>query len=168
MFSVPQMSRAWRATVRTGLRRQPLSDLHDFLDVHRNMTPYLEALRSEVPLRSVSRPSPPEIMLLEKRGGIPRRLVLPSAGRRYSSSGLWSMFLRGRSELISPIRTSYYSQSHAPPDTDPEEVDGTSSRILGGFCGRDSRNGSGSLRDPTTTSSSLILPTTLTPSLLPP
>ena len=60
------MSRAWRTTVRTGLRRQHLSDLHDFLDVHRNLKPYLKSLRSEV-LSGQYRPAPPEIALLEKR-----------------------------------------------------------------------------------------------------
>ena len=115
------MSRAWRATVRTGLRRQPLSDLHDFLDVHRNLTPYLEALRSEV-LSGQYRPSPPEITLLEKRGGIPRRLVLPSAADAILLQTLVNV-LEKEIKADQPHPNAYYSQSHAPPTT--EEVDGT-------------------------------------------
>ena len=115
------MIRAWKNTVRTGLRRQPLSDLHDFLDVHRNLRPYLQALRSEV-LSGNYRPSPPEITLLEKRDGIPRRLVLPSAG----DALLLQTIVNALEKSIAAGQVhpnAYYSQSHAPPT--PEDVDGT-------------------------------------------
>ena len=121
MFSVPQLGRAWKHSVRTGLRRQPLSDLHDFLDVHRNLKPFLQALRSEV-LSGQYRPSPPEITLLEKRDGIPRRLVLPAA----ADAILLQTIVNALEKVIAAGEVhphAYYSQSHAPPT--PEDVDGT-------------------------------------------
>src|SRR6266403_2229318 len=76
VFSVPRMRAASLKTVRTGLRRQSLTDLHDFLDVHRNLDSYLLTVRTEV-LTGQYRPLPPEVILVEKRDGIPRRMCLP-------------------------------------------------------------------------------------------
>ena len=121
VFSVARMRRAWRRAVRTGLRRQPLADLHDFLDVHRNLKPYLRALRTEV-LSGQYRPLPPEITLLEKRDGIPRRLCLPAP----ADAILLQTLVNGLEPVIStrqPHPNAYYSQSHAPPTV--EDVDGT-------------------------------------------
>ena len=121
VFSVPQMARAWKKTVRTGLRRQPLADLHDFLDVHRSLRPYLRALRSEV-LSGQYRPLPPETTLLEKRDGIPRRLVLPAAADAILLQTIVSALEKEiAAGQVHP--NAYYSQSHAPPS--PEDIDGT-------------------------------------------
>ena len=121
VFSVPQMARAWKKTVRTGLRRQPLADLHDFLDVHRSLKPYLRALRSEV-LSGQYRPLPPEITLLEKRDCIPRRLVLPAAADAILLQTIVSA-LEKEMAAGQAHPNAYYSQSHAPPS--PEDIDGT-------------------------------------------
>ena len=36
-LGVPRMVSVWKSVVRSGLRRQPLADMHDFLDIHRNV-----------------------------------------------------------------------------------------------------------------------------------
>jgi len=115
------MHRVWRDTVRTGLRRQTLADLHDFLDVHRNLRPYLQALRSEV-LAGQYRPLPPEITLLEKRDGIPRRLCLPAPGDAILLQTLVDV-LEQAIAAGQPHPNAYYSQSHAPLSAG--DVDGT-------------------------------------------
>ena len=121
VFSVPNMRRAWTKAVRTGLRRQPLADLHDFLDVHRNLTPYLQALRSEV-LGGQYRPLPPEITLLEKQDGIPRRLCLPGPADAILLQTLVDV-LQPAIAAQQPHSNAYYSRSHAPQS--PKDVDGT-------------------------------------------
>ena len=112
IFSVPRMQRVWRDVIRLGLRKQPLSDLHDFLDVHRSLIPYLQTLRSEV-LSGQYRPMPPEITLLEKQDGIPRRLCLPAP----ADAILLQTLVQVLEEAITsaqPHPNAYYSQSHAP------------------------------------------------------
>lgn len=121
VFTVPGMRRVWTKTVRTALRRQPLADLHDFLDVHRNLTPYLQALRSEV-LSGQYRPLPPEITLLEKHDGIPRRLCLPAPADAILLQTLVDI-LQSAIAAKQPHPNAYYSQSHSPQS--PEDVDGT-------------------------------------------
>lgn len=36
-FTIQKIVKVWRDTVHPGLRKQPLKDLHDFLDIHRNI-----------------------------------------------------------------------------------------------------------------------------------
>ena len=121
VFTVPRMSRVWRSSVRNGLRRQPLADLHDFLDVHRNLTLYLRALRSEVLLGRYS-PHSPELTLLEKRDGIPRRLALPAPADAILLQTIVQV-LETNISSGQPHPNAFYAQSHSPPG--PEDVDGT-------------------------------------------
>lgn len=121
VFSVPLMTRAWKEHVRPGLRRQPLADLHDFLDVHRNLAPYLRALRSEV-LAGQYRPQQPEVTLLEKGNGIPRRLSLPAPADAILLQTIVTR-LEAAVSRSQPHPNAYYARSHAPPG--PEAVDGT-------------------------------------------
>jgi Reverse transcriptase (RNA-dependent DNA polymerase) len=121
VFTVPRMQRVWKDAVRTGLRRQPLADLHDFLDVHRNLTPYLRTLRSEV-LAGRYRPQPPEVTLLEKRDGIPRRLTLPAPADAILLQTVVTL-LEASIAAGQPHPNAFYAKSHTPPG--PEDVDGT-------------------------------------------
>ena len=121
VFSIPRMRSAWQDTVRTGLRRQPLADLHDFLDVHRNLEPYLRTLRTEV-LTGNYRPLPPEIILIEKRDGIPRRLCLPAPADAILLQTVADA-LEPAIRAQQPHANAYYSRSHAPPSA--KDVDGT-------------------------------------------
>jgi len=121
VFSIPRMRAAWKNTVRPGLRHQPLTDLHDFLDVHRNLDSYLLTIRTEV-LAGQYRPLPPEIILIEKRDGIPRRMCLPGPAD--------AILLQTIVDVLEPViktqqphPNAYYSRSHAPQSVG--DVDGT-------------------------------------------
>ncbi|MFN7961450.1 MAG: hypothetical protein U0002_09280 [Thermoanaerobaculia bacterium] len=119
VFHVNQMRRAWKTQVRDGLRRQPLPDLHDFLDVHRNLEPYLEALRDEV-LSGQYRPQPAELALLEKRNGVPRRLSIPAPA---DAILLQTVVTALEKAILSsqPHSNAFYSRTH--PVRGPQHVD---------------------------------------------
>ncbi len=121
VFSVPAMHRAWRNAVRTGLRRQALTDIHDFLDVHLNILHYLQALRAEV-LSGQYRPSPPEITLEEKRIGIPRRICIPSPSDAILLQTLVDTLERAIASR-QPHPNAYYSRAHDAPTE--RGIDGT-------------------------------------------
>ena len=74
-FQTNKIVKVWKDTVRNGLRKQPLKDMHDFLDIHRNIQPFADRLRKNV-LDGNYKPLSPEFVHLEKRDGIPRRLEL--------------------------------------------------------------------------------------------
>lgn len=121
VLSVAAMERAWRNTVRNGLRRQPLKDIHDHLDVHRNLAQFVAAVRADV-LSGTYRPQPPEISLLEKRDGIPRRLLIPSPADalvlQAIVDALELALIRGQ-----PHPNAFYARTHTPPSV--EDVDDT-------------------------------------------
>jgi hypothetical protein len=120
VFAIPKMRAAWK-TVRTGLRHQPLPDLHDFLDVHQNLDPYLLTLRAEV-LTGNYRPIPPEIILVEKRDGLPRRLCLPGPGDAILLQTAVDV-LETAVRSQQPHSNAYYSRTHVPNFA--QDVDGT-------------------------------------------
>jgi hypothetical protein len=120
-FTVGRMRRVWKNTVRTGLRGQAVEDLHDYLDVHRNLDPFLERLRALV-TSGRYRPSPAEVVTLEKGDGISRRLLLPWPGD--------AILLQTLVEVIEPViraqqptANAFYSRSHTGPNVD--RVDGS-------------------------------------------
>lgn len=118
-LSEARMTDAWRKTVRTGLRNQPLKDLHDFFDVHRNISSTVKRLRADV-LGGAYRPSPPQFASLDKRDGIFRRIPIPEPQD--------ALLLQTIVEAIEPTLKShqpssqaYYSRSHT--HTSLEDVD---------------------------------------------
>jgi hypothetical protein len=120
-FAVPVMEQVWKRTVRAGLRHQTLNDLHDYLDVHRNLRNYLLALRSDVTAGSY-RPDPPQVVLHEKRDGISRRLMLPSPGDAILLQTIVET-LEPAIKENQPTANSYYSRSHDHPRI--ESIDGS-------------------------------------------
>src|SRR5262249_18327595 len=111
----------WKKTIRTGLRQQAISDLHDFLDVHRHLKSYLKTLRRDV-ISGNYRPNPPEVILLEKRDGISRRLMLPSPGDALLLQTIVET-LEPEIKKKQPHPSAFYSRSHDHPRI--ENVDGT-------------------------------------------
>ncbi len=122
-FSAPRMQRVWTQTVRTGLRRQAIHDLHDFLDVHRNLRSYIERLRTDI-VGGRYRPRAPEVIRLEKRDGICRRILLPSPGDALILQTLVEVF-QPLIKAKQPTENAYYSRSHdGPTITDVDETFG--------------------------------------------
>jgi len=113
VVSISPLRRAWRRTVRNGLRRQALRDLHDYLDVHRNLEPLLERLRTEV-LGGYYRTSEPEIITIEKKLGVSRRMLIPPPSEAILLQTLVDA-IETAVEAAQPCDSAYYSRSHEFP-----------------------------------------------------
>ena len=111
LFKVPSMRRVWKDVVRDGLRRQSIMDLHDCLDVHRKLDPILQVTRQEI-IAGKYRPKEPEVITLEKKLGISRRLLIPTP---LDALILQSLVESLQPQLISgqPTTCAYYARSHA-------------------------------------------------------
>lgn len=120
-FKSTKIVKAWKATVRNGLRKQHLHDLHDFLDIHRNIQPFADRLRQDI-LNGHYKPSAPEFVLLEKRDGIPRRLAVPDPADAIALQCIVEV-LEVELKKAQPSTNAYYSRTHMPGDID--QVDGT-------------------------------------------
>src|SRR5215831_10359437 len=79
LFSEQRLIATWKKTVRDGLRNQAILDLHDYLDVHRNIEGVVRRLRDEV-RAGTYRTSEVDVVAFEKKYGVTRRLVIPSPG----------------------------------------------------------------------------------------
>lgn len=120
-FQVHKIVKVWKETVRHGLRKQPLEDLHDFLDIHRNIKPFANRLRKDV-LDGHYKPSSPEFVHLEKRDGIPRRLAIPEPGDALALQCIVEV-LESELKTAQPSKNAYYSRTHTPGDV--KQVDST-------------------------------------------
>lgn len=120
VFRVPLMYRVWRTRVRNDMRRQPILDLHDYLDIHRNIRPLLRRLRRSI-LEGVFRPSEPEIVTLEKRFGVSRRIVVPDPLDAIVLQTITTV-LEPRLKKAAPTKKAFYSQSNLPKQ--PEDFEG--------------------------------------------
>ncbi len=120
-FQTRKIINVWKHTVRNGLRRQPLEDLHDFLDIHRNIESFANRLRKDI-LDGHYKPSSPEFVHLEKRDGIPRRLAIPEPADALALQCIVEV-LESELKKAQPSQNAYYSRTHTPAGI--EEVDGT-------------------------------------------
>jgi hypothetical protein len=102
---------AWR-TVRRGMRRQVITDLHDHLDIHRSRHEYVARLRNDV-LAGAYRPRESTVVRLEKGLGISRKIVLPAPSDAILLQAI-SDGLEAPVRRASPTTCAYYSQSHPP------------------------------------------------------
>jgi hypothetical protein len=76
-LSASRMKAVWEKTVRLGLRRQDVLDLHDYQDFHRSRQSVLQVLHAEV-CSGAYRPKPSQVIRVEKTAGISRRVHLPT------------------------------------------------------------------------------------------
>jgi hypothetical protein len=120
-FQTQKIVKVWKDTVRHGLRKQPLEDLHDFLDIHRNIQSFANRLRKDV-LDGHYKPSSPEFVHLEKRDGIPRRLAIPEPADALALQCIVEV-LESELKKAQSSQNTYYSRTHTPGDV--EQVDGT-------------------------------------------
>ncbi|MGB3207143.1 MAG: hypothetical protein WBB28_19320 [Crinalium sp.] len=111
-FQTPKVVKAWKETVRQGLRKQPLEDLHDFLDIHRNIEPFATRLRKDI-LDGYYKPSSPEFVHLEKRDGIPRRIAIPEPADALALQCIVEV-LESEFQKAQPTQNAYYSRTHTP------------------------------------------------------
>lgn len=112
--TLARMRKAWTKTVRQGMRRQVLPDLHDYLDVHRNLSSILARCRRDV-LAGSYRPHQTEVVTLEKKLGMVRRLVIPSPIDALILQTLVD-FVEPYARKRQPSKNAYYSRSHDGPN----------------------------------------------------
>ena len=112
VLSRADLVRSWK-TIRSGLRKQAIVDLHDFLDIHRSIAELTERLEGDIAGGSF-RPRESEVVRLEKQLGIPRRLVIPSA---VDALVLQAIIDSIEASLLNraPTQRAYYGRSHTPP-----------------------------------------------------
>jgi hypothetical protein len=122
VFEVDAMRAVWKNTVRNGLRRQDVLDLHDYHDFHRSLDTILEALRTEVCTASY-RPKRSQQVRIEKAAGICRRIHIPAP----EDAVLFQTMVDSIAvELLQkqPAHNAFYSRSH-PRYRNPNDVDHT-------------------------------------------
>jgi Reverse transcriptase (RNA-dependent DNA polymerase) len=120
-FETQKIVKVWKETVRNGLRKQSLEDLHDFLDTHRNIESIAISLRQDI-LDGNYKPSFPEFIHLEKRDGIPRRLAIPEPADALALQCIVEV-LENELKQAQPSKNAYYSRTHVPGGV--EKVDET-------------------------------------------
>ena len=120
-FHVPRVKDVWRRTVRAGLRRQAILDLHDYLDVHRNIDAHVRRIRTNI-IGGTYRSHQAEVVRLEKSDGVCRRILLPTAEDALVLQSLVEVF-QERVLRAEPTRNAFYSRSHETRSE--EDVDGS-------------------------------------------
>jgi hypothetical protein len=107
-----RIKKAWK-TARIGLRNQPLVDLHDYLDTHRNLSDLVTRLQKDVSGGTFhARES--EVVRLEKSIGVCRRLVLPSAIDAVVLQAIVD-YVEPQLLAASKTKSAYYNRTHQPP-----------------------------------------------------
>lgn len=110
------IKKAWKTSIRAGLRKQIIPDLHDYLDIHRNIDGISGRISSLV-CAGHYKASAAEFVTLEKKDGITRRLAIPDPT---DALILQSIIDSIEPDIINsqPNNNSYYSRTHTPPSVD--------------------------------------------------
>jgi len=111
-LSINALKKSWKS-VRQGLRNQPITDIHDYLDIQRNTTNLFDRIRRDIAQGSF-RPKESEVITREKKYGIARRLVIPSAIDAIVLQAIVD-FIETPVLNAAPTSTAYYTRSHLPP-----------------------------------------------------
>ncbi len=121
VVSKERVKQAWKNSIRNGLRSQLIPDLHDYLDIHRNIDGIASRISADV-VSGHYRTSAPEFVTLEKKDGIARRLAIPDPTDALVLQCIVDTIQPQVGEA-QPTKNAYYSRSHTPPSVD--RVDGT-------------------------------------------
>lgn len=110
IFTITSMKSAWKDTVRDGLRKQEVTDLHDYYDFHKNKDSLMNVIINQV-TTGVYYSKQPYIIRVEKGNGISRHLQIPSP----QDAIVLQTIVNGISPIIlskQPSKQSYFSRSH--------------------------------------------------------
>lgn len=124
-FQQSGMEAAWKKTVRTGLRKQVIKDLHDFYDFHRHYRTLLGRVSQNI-IAGQYRPRPAEVARLEKSNGISRVVQLLAPEDAVVLQTLVEQ-LEPRIRAHQPTKCAFYSRSHETGNKPPsvEDIDDT-------------------------------------------
>ncbi len=110
VFSTTVMEQVWKKYIRTGLRDQEITDLHDFNDFHWDRKALFSRLHNALSSGSYA-PQKSVPVRVEKRFGVTRTLVLPSVEDcivlQCIVEGMLPFALQKQ-----PSRNSFFSRSH--------------------------------------------------------
>ncbi|WP_139920948.1 RNA-directed DNA polymerase [Hymenobacter sp. DG01] len=109
-FEAKRMLDAWTKYVLPGFRSQPILDLHDYYDFHKNRKEKIEVIIRQV-IGGTYRPKPPIIVRLEKKHGVSRHLPIPSPEDAVILQTL-SDYLSPYIEKSQPSKRAFYSRAH--------------------------------------------------------
>lgn len=110
IFSREAMERAWVKYVRSGLRGQEITDLHDYNDFHWGRYEFFDSLRVEI-IDGVYLPRFSTPVRIEKSNGVTRTLVVPSVQDAIVLQCIVEFILE-RVLNKQPSKNSFFSRSH--------------------------------------------------------
>jgi len=111
IFAPATLEYVWKKYLRTGLRNQIVTDLHDYNDVNNNRQIIFEDLTSDI-LQGSYAPLSPFFVTSEKKEGVCRHIIIPSARD--------ALFLQAIVEYVlpeftkrAPSSNAFFSRSHS-------------------------------------------------------
>lgn len=115
-----KMSALWKSHVRSVLRDQSITDLHDYYDFHINLENRIEAIRSAI-FQGIYQPFRPIRVRSEKKHGLSRQLVILNPDDALVFEALGD-FLIPIIESAQPSKKAYFSRNRLQPKS-PDDVD---------------------------------------------
>ncbi|MES2121091.1 MAG: reverse transcriptase domain-containing protein [Pseudomonadota bacterium] len=110
------MEKLWQAYVKKGLRDQPVTDLYDYFDFHRNRTERFKQLSYQVSSGAYE-PKPSLISRLEKKSGLCRPIVIPTPEDAVVLQCITEALIKPALKA-QPSRNVFFSRSHSTPSTE--------------------------------------------------
>jgi len=120
LLSNSRLVSTWKKTVQSGLRKQDVLDLHDYMDVHRNVKAVATRLSRDV-LDGGYKTSEAETVSSEKKYGITRRLLIPCPGDALLLQSIVDA-VEAQIRQVQPVGNAFYSRTHGAPSVDDFEM----------------------------------------------
>jgi len=121
VFRLGNLRKAWKDTVRDGLRKQDITDLHDHYDFHVNKDRLFDVMGQQVS-NGTYFPKKPFVIRVEKSDGISRHLQIPTPEDAVILQTVVNAISK---EILShqPSQNSYFSRSHSRGHRTIEHLD---------------------------------------------
>lgn len=116
IFSPEIMERVWKSYVRPGLRGQEILDLFDYNDFHWNRNSQFHYLSQSI-IDGRYHPSQSHPLRMEKKSGICRTVVLPTAQDSVVLQCIVESFLEDAIKR-QPSKNAFFSRSHSGPEAE--------------------------------------------------
>lgn len=107
------MEKVWKDYVHKGLRDQPVTDLYDYYDFHRNRAERFEQLSYQI-ASGAYEPKPSLISRLEKKTGLCRPIVIPTPEDAVVLQCITEALIKPALKA-QPSKNVFFSRSHTTP-----------------------------------------------------
>lgn len=111
VFNADRMEKVWKSYVHKGLRDQPVTDLYDYFDFHRNRAEHFKQL-SYLVSSGAYEPRPSLIARLEKKLGLCRPIVVPTPEDAIVLQCITEALIQPALR-IQPSNNVFFSRSHS-------------------------------------------------------